>query len=65
MSSNCKMGIMISDVVPTDRPEIVEITRADTGGKARLRRDMCEFFPGKVFVPWWLGLRIMDNKETS
>lgn len=63
MSSNCKMALLISDVVPTDRPEVVEITIADDGRKVRLRRDMCEFFPGKVFVPQWLGMRITDKND--
>ena len=56
------MAIMISDVIPTDRPEVVEITLADTGGKVRLRRDQCEFFPGKVFVPRWLGERVTKKQ---
>ena len=52
------MALAISDVRPTLRPEIVEITLAETGKTVRLRRDMCEFYTGKVFVPLWLGQRV-------
>ena len=62
MSSNCKMALLISDVRPTDRPEVVEITLAEDGRKVRLRRDQCEFFHGKVVVPLWLGRRITEKQ---
>lgn len=65
MSWNCKMALLISDVIQTDRPEVVEITLSEDGRKVRLRRDQCEFFPGKVFLPQWLGMRITDKKEIS
>ena len=54
------MALAISDVRPTGRPEVVEITLAD-GRTVRLRRDQCEFYPGKVFVPQWLGMRITEK----
>ena len=41
----------------------IEVTSSpDDGRKVRLRRDQCEFFPGKVFVPQWLGERITEKQ---
>ncbi len=61
------MVITISDVRPTGRPEIVEVVLAADGRPVRLRRDMVEFFAGRVVVPLWLGRRILaetnKNKE--
>lgn len=53
------MVLLISDVRPTSRDEIVEVTLAADGRTVRLRRDMAEFFPGRVVVPLWLGQRIV------
>ena len=44
---------------------MIEITLADTGGKVRLRRDQCEFFPGKVYVPLWLGERVTKTEKQA
>lgn len=52
------MALAICDVRPTARPEIVEVKLASTGKPLRLRRDMCEFFRGRVIVPLWLGQRV-------
>lgn len=52
------MAVAISDVRPTERPEVLELTLADDGRIVRLRRDQCEFFPGKVFIELWLWDRI-------
>ena len=57
------MALAISDVRQARRPEVVEITLADTGKTVRLRRDQCEFYPGKVFVPRWLGLRVTETAK--
>lgn len=57
-----KVPILISDVQPTARDEVIEITLADDGRKVRLRRDQCEFYPGKVFVPLWLWERLNATK---
>ena len=62
-ASRQKMALAISDVISTERPEVIEITLADTGGKVRLRRDQCEFFPGKVYVPLWLGRRVTKTEK--
>ena len=59
MSSRFKMALSISDVRPTPRPEIVEVVLCETGKPMRLRRDMVEFWPGRVIVPLWLGLRVL------
>lgn len=63
IGSRCKMAILISDVIPTDRPEVLEITLAEDGRKVRLRRDQCEFYPGKVVLERWLGLRITERPK--
>jgi hypothetical protein len=47
-------------VHPTARPEVVEVTLALNGRQLRLRRDQCEFWPGKVFVPLWLYEKVME-----
>lgn len=52
------MALEITDVRPTARPEIVEVVLAETGKPMRLRRDMVEFWPGRVVVPLWLGFRL-------
>ena len=57
------MALAISDVRQTGRPEVIEITLADTGKTVRLRRDQCEFYPGKVFVPLWLGQRVTETQS--
>jgi len=49
-----RAAIAITDVRPTRRPEIVEVDLADTGKPMRLRRDMVEFWPGRVVMPLWL-----------
>ncbi len=59
------MALAISDVRPTARPEIVEVTLADTGEAVRLRRDMCEFYKGKIFIPLWLGRRLTIKREAA
>lgn len=58
MASRRKVALAISDVRPTARPEIVEVTLAATGKPMRLRRDMVEFWPGRVVVPMWLGAKV-------
>ena len=50
---------MISDVQPTSRDEIVEITLYEDGRKVRVRRDLVEFFPGRAVVPLWYFNKIM------
>jgi hypothetical protein len=57
------MALEITDVRPTARPEIVEVVLAETGKPMRLRRDMVEFWPGKVFIPLWLAQRVTTKKE--
>ena len=57
-ASREKMVLLISDVQPTARPEILEITLADDGRKLRVRRDLVEFFPGKAIVPLWYAEKI-------
>jgi hypothetical protein len=52
------VALEISDVHPTSRDAIVEVTLAATGKPLRLRRDMVEFWPGRVVVPWWLFKRL-------
>ena len=49
-----KAALAITDVRPTARPEIVEVDLVDTGKPMRLRRDMVEFWPGRVVMPLWL-----------
>jgi hypothetical protein len=52
------MALEITDVRPTARDESVEVTLAETGKPMRLRRDMVEFWPGRVVVPLWLGSKV-------
>lgn len=59
------MALEVVNCQPTRRPEIVEVTLAVDGRKVRLRRDMTEFYPGKVVVPLWLGQRIMGDGDGS
>jgi len=51
-----KAAFAITDVRPTQRPEIIEVILASTGKPMRLRRDMVEFYPGRVVMPLWLSL---------
>lgn len=62
--SNEKMVLAISDVRPTSRDEIVEVVLTD-GRAVRLRRDMAEFYPGRVVVPLWLGQRILAGNDNQ
>jgi hypothetical protein len=52
-----KAALAISDVRPTTRPEILEVILESTGKPMRLRRDMVEFYPGRVVIPLWLSLK--------
>ena len=54
-----KMVILISDVQPTSRPEILEITLADDGRKVRVRRDLVEFFTGRAVLPLWYWQKVI------
>jgi hypothetical protein len=58
MASRLKIALAITDVRQTARDEIVEVTLAETGKPMRLRRDMVEFWPGRVVVPLWLGSKV-------
>ena len=59
-SARWKGALLITDARPTARPEVVEVTLAMNGRPLRLRRDQCEFWPGKVYVPLWLYEKVME-----
>lgn len=52
------MALPILDARPTRRPEIIEVVLAATGKPMRLRRDMVEFWPGRVVLPLWLACKV-------
>ena len=56
-----KAALAITDVRPTARDEIVEVDLAITGKSMRLRRDMVEFWPGRVVVPFWLYQKLLNQ----
>lgn len=57
LNSRLKTALAITDVRPTTRPEILEVILESTGKPMRLRRDMVEFYPGRVVIPLWLSLK--------
>ena len=52
-----KTAIEISGIGATSE-RVVEVIIKATGKPASIRRDMAEFYPGRVFVPLWLAQRI-------
>jgi hypothetical protein len=52
-----KTAIEISGIGNTSE-RVVEVIIKDTGKPASIRRDLAEFYPGRVFVPLWLARRI-------
>ena len=51
------VALPITDVRVTRRPEIIEVVLAATGKPMRLRRDVVEFWPGRVVMPLWLAAK--------
>ena len=51
-------ALEITDVRPTERPEIIEVVLATTGKPMRLRRDMVEFWPRRAVMPMWLAAKV-------
>jgi hypothetical protein len=51
-------ALEITDVRPTERPEIIEVVLATTGKPMRLRRDMVEFYHRRVVMPLWLAAKV-------
>jgi hypothetical protein len=58
INNRCKTALAITDVRPTQRPEIIEVVLESTGKPMRLRRDMVEFWPGRVVIPLWLYIKL-------
>ena len=59
-----KTAIEISGIGYTD-DWVVEVIIKATGKPASIRRDMAEFYPGRVFVPLWLAKRINPGERLS
>ena len=59
-----KTAIEISGIVDAD-DWVVEVIIKATGKPASIRRDMAEFYPGRVFVPLWLAQRINPGERLS
>ena len=53
--------MLIDDISAIDG-DVIEVILTETGKPARIRRDLAEFFPGKVYVPMWLAERLRSNK---
>lgn len=58
-----KTAIEISGIGTTN-DSVIEVIVKATGKPARIRRDLAEIYPGRVFVPQWLALKI-NPKTTS
>jgi len=56
-----KLMIEVTDIRGTDNPDIIEID-IKGAGTARIRRDQGEVYPGRIYVPAWLGLRLLGIK---
>ena len=56
-----KTLMLIDDISAIDG-DVIEVILTETGKPARIRRDLAEFFPGKVYVPMWLAERLRSNK---
>jgi hypothetical protein len=52
-------ALEITDVRPTERPEIIEVVLATTGKPLRLRRDMVGIWPRRVTMPLWLAAKVI------
>jgi hypothetical protein len=60
-ASRRKVALAITDARPTARPEIVEVVLLQTGKPMRMRRDMVEFWPGRVVMPYWLADKVLKR----
>ena len=59
-----KTAIEISGIGSTNE-RVVEVIIKATGKPASIRRDLAEFYPGRVFVPLWLAQRITPEGSLS